>query len=728
MAQTINIANIKIGMKTEGGEYTRKELRDLQGILRESESPADKFHEKMKLLDKTLRDGSISAEQFAKAEEALAKKFGVLTYGMEQAAGEAKKLAEAEKIASEATRKLADEEANLARMITASMTPTQKMRQDVQALDKAFTQGKIDVNAYNQAIDHLAKKHGLEAVYANSAAEAERRKSEADKLATKTTKELAKASEEATRKAASLAAAEQAAIAKQQAAAMAANQQTMNSLKGLIGGYIGLSAAIGGIRASVKIAAEMEQTKIAFGVMMGSTADAKKALEDFKKLDVQSPINFAEFAKAGKTLLQFGVGANQLTPVLSQLSAISLGNSEQFQSLSLAFGQVQANGRLMGQEVLQMVNAGFNPLQEISRTTGISMVELRKRMENGAISAEMVADAFKTATEAGGRFYGMNQQLEQSLAGQFAKLEGDIKASAIAIGTDLMPMIKSAVDLMRTLVVGTGSGPLGNIIRDFSKGWGFLISSVQGKAGEYLDALSEMSRAEFDAAADAEHAAWMKQQAMGKANEEAKKLAEEAKQRAKEEKEREAEYAKQDRIISDIKKQRDEYDKLTMSVEAYAEKQRKAAGYSSQELKIAENFDKMIKQEQERKKTVEEIAKIEQDMLSPKQKALDEMKRIQSMYDQLTPEQQQGAQGQALKAKQQEISMSFAKGSMSEFAANIAPALKAGTVEAYQFMLQQNAKSREAAEMKRIQEDLLTEARNTRRLAEQAPQIRLARN
>ena len=322
----------------------------------------------------------------------------------------------------------------------------------------------------------------------------------------------------------------------------------------------------------------------------------------------------------------------------------------------------------------------------------------------------------------------MNQQLEQSLAGQFAKLEGDIKASAIAIGTDLMPMIKSAVDLMRTLVVGTGSGPLGNIIRDFSKGWGFLISSVQGKAGEYLDALSEMSRAEFDAAADAEHAAWMKQQAMGKANEEAKKLAEEAKQRAKEEKEREAEYAKQDRIISDIKKQRDEYDKLTMSVEAYAEKQRKAAGYSSQDLKIAENFDKMIKQEQERKKTVEEIAKIEQDMLSPKQKALDEMKRIQSMYDQLTPEQQQGAQGQALKAKQQEISMSFAKGSMSEFAANIAPALKAGTVEAYQFMLQQNAKSREAAEMKRIQEDLLTEARNTRRLAEQAPQIRLARN
>ena len=136
----------------------------------------------------------------------------------------------------------------------------------------------------------------------------------------------------------------------------------------------------------------------------------------------------------------------------------------------------------------------------------------------------------------------------------------------------------------------------------------------------------------------------------------------------------------------------------------------------------------MIKQEQERKKTVEEIAKIEQDMLSPKQKALDEMKRIQAMYDQLTPEQQQGAQGQALKAKQQEISMSFAKGSMSEFAANIAPALKAGTVEAYQFMLQQNAKSQEAAAMRLIQQQLLEESRKANEMNRNAPRIQLARN
>ena len=619
----------------------------------------------------------------------------------------------------------------ITRTVKASESPMQKMAKDVALLDRVFAAGGISAQTYNQAVDALAKKHGLEAIYANAAADAERKKAEADKLATQSAKELSKATEDAARKSAQRAAAEQAAIAKQQAATMAANQQTLNSLKGLIGGYLGLSAAFNGIKSSIKIAAEMEQTKIAFGVMMGSTQEAKKTLDDFKKLDIQSPINFADFAKAGKTMLQFGVTADQLTPMLSRMSAISLGNSEQFQSLALAFGQVEANGRLMGQEVLQMVNAGFNPLQEISRTTGISMVELKKRMEAGAISSKMVADAFKTATEAGGRFYGMNQKLEESLAGQFAKLEGDIKASAIAIGSELIPITMTFVELLRT-GISSIEKPFSYNLGLFSKGWAFLINYAQGKSNEYLATLDDMARAEFDAAADAEHANWMKQQALNKTNEEAKKLAEEAQQRAKQEeaiqKAAQLEEDRKGKVINDIKKMREEYDKLTMSSEAFAQKQREAAGYNAQELKIAENFDKMIKAEQERKNTVEEIAKIENDMLSPRQKAMDEMMRLRDLYNQLTPEQQQGTQGAALKAKEQQLSASFAKESMSGFAANIAPALKSGTIEAFQFMQQQNAKSQEAAELKKIQQDLLEESRKANRFNEQAPQIRLARN
>ena len=82
-------------------------------------------------------------------------------------------------------------------------------------------------------------------------------------------------------------------------------------------------------------------------------------------------------------------------PTLKQIGDISMGNAERFNSLALAFAQMSATGRLMGQELLQMVNAGFNPLKTMSETTGKSMETLKDEMSKGAISADMVAKALR---------------------------------------------------------------------------------------------------------------------------------------------------------------------------------------------------------------------------------------------------------------------------------------------------------------------------------------------
>jgi len=168
-----------------------------------------------------------------------------------------------------------------------------------------------------------------------------------------------------------------------------------------------------------------------------------------RKLDQSSPLNFEDFQQAGKTMLGFGLSADEATKRMEQLSAISLGNSDRFSQLSLAFSQTTAAGRLMGQEVLQFVNAGFNPLQQISQMTGESMAELKARMEAGGISVEEVGRAFDRATGKGGLFDGMNQKLADSTAGQLAKLQGDFTAIARGIGEGLNPALRDAVDLLR---------------------------------------------------------------------------------------------------------------------------------------------------------------------------------------------------------------------------------------------------------------------------------------
>jgi hypothetical protein len=62
-----------------------------------------------------------------------------------------------------------------------------------------------------------------------------------------------------------------------------------------------------------------------------------------------------------------------------------------------------------------------------------------------------------------------------------------------------------------------------------------------------------------------------------------------------------------------------------------------------------------------------------------------------------------------------------------EIAKNIAPTLKAGTKEAFTFMQQENAKSKQQAEQKKLAEDLLAETKKQTLLAENAPRLAFRR-
>jgi tape measure domain-containing protein len=713
MTQTINIANIKVGYNVEelrkNGQFTRNELNSIARTLKESETPLDKYAAKMQLLDKAYAAGGMSAEAFAQAQEHLAKKFGVMTYAMEEAAQNERKLAAEAKAAADAQAELAKEAADLARILQQSETPMQRMHREVQALDRAFTQGKIDIYQYNQAVDAMAKKHGLEAIYADRAKAAEEGLARVVKMATGMVKENTQAKQES----------------------IAVTNTATSSLARMAMGYVGFGVAANAVKSTIKIASEMEQAQVAFEVMTDSGIKARQLMADFKKLDVESPINFADFARAGKTLLQFGVTADNIRPTLQRLSAISLGNPEQFQSLALAFGQVQANGKLMGQEVLQMVNAGFNPLQEISRTTGMSMEELRKKMEQGSISAQMVADAFKSATEEGGRFAGMNEKLAATLSGQFAKAGGDVKALAIDIGNQLTPAVTALLEAFRTQASGAGTQKLTEGLGTFAKGWGFLVSYAQGKSNEYLLNLNELARAEEDAIANAMHAEWMRLENKKKVDAEAGKLAEQAKQRAEEEaaaeKARAAE-AKADQLrkkqIEEMKSLRDQYDQLTMSENEYMAAKQKAAGYSENDIKRYQTLNKLVEEAKQKKQAEQDAERAKQGMASPQEQLQAELQRIEGMVSLGPDKGLSRVQGDKLAM---EAAMRFGTQSGQEIAKNIAPTLKAGTKEAFTFMQQENAKSKQQAEQKKLAEDLLAEAKKANELAEAAPRLAFRR-
>lgn len=229
----------------------------------------------------------------------------------------------------------------------------------------------------------------------------------------------------------------------------------LGSLGGSLGSLKGLTVAAAAGFAAMKLkdygqyalqtAASFEQLAISFRVMTGSAQTGQELTDAIIKLGAETPMTAQQLSKAAQLLLSFGESAGNIIPDLKLLGDITGGEVNRFNQLSLAFAQVGANGKLMGQDLLQMVNAGFNPLQIMSQTTGKSMGELRKEMEEGRISFQMVAQAMKDAASEGGRYFGLMEQQSQSLNGLLSTMGDTWEQVAKNIGDLFLPVAKSAV-------------------------------------------------------------------------------------------------------------------------------------------------------------------------------------------------------------------------------------------------------------------------------------------
>jgi tape measure domain-containing protein len=210
--------------------------------------------------------------------------------------------------------------------------------------------------------------------------------------------------------------------------------------------YIGIQQAIRGGKAFVQLGLDMEQTRAKFEVLLGSMEKGNKMIAEIQDYSASSVFDQGTLARNAETLLGFNVEAGKTVDVLKMIGDISMGDKQRMSSLTLAFAQMSSAGRLTGQDLLQMINAGFNPLSEISVKTGKSLVDLRKDMEAGVISSQMVEDAFRSATSEGGKFYGMMEKMSESGQGKITKMLGIFQNKLTEFSERLSPVIAKIAD------------------------------------------------------------------------------------------------------------------------------------------------------------------------------------------------------------------------------------------------------------------------------------------
>lgn len=224
----------------------------------------------------------------------------------------------------------------------------------------------------------------------------------------------------------------------------------MKGISATILGGMGLKELAGNI---ISVRAEFESMETSLKVLLGGSQERLDSIMgQIKEYALASPLNTKDMVGAVQMMTSFGIEAEKSIDYLKAIGDISMGDAGKFNSLSLAFSQMSSAGKLMGQDLMQMVNAGFNPLEEMARKTGKSIGQLKEEMSKGAITSQMVQDAFISATSAGGKFFGMADEGSKTLNGQISMLQESFDNMFNEIGEKGEGIVMSAVQAGTYLV------------------------------------------------------------------------------------------------------------------------------------------------------------------------------------------------------------------------------------------------------------------------------------
>lgn len=235
--------------------------------------------------------------------------------------------------------------------------------------------------------------------------------------------------------------------------------RSLNTEIGSLIGPLTLGAAVVGVGALTKkivdLGAEMEQTRISFTTFLGDADKANKLIKELNQFANVTPFDNEQVIKASRTLLAFGINNKDIIPTMRILGDVAAGTGKDLSELGVIYGQIRGAGRLMGQDLLQLINAGFNPLQTISKNTGKSMSLLKDEMRKGKISFQQVRQAFVDATGEGGLFNNLMKKQSKSAKGLASTFKGKLQLAMIKHGEiwskKLVPVYKTGIGLIDKL-------------------------------------------------------------------------------------------------------------------------------------------------------------------------------------------------------------------------------------------------------------------------------------
>ena len=205
-------------------------------------------------------------------------------------------------------------------------------------------------------------------------------------------------------------------------------------------GFAAAAVAMGALGlASVKMAGEMQANKRAFATLLGDSQQAEKFLGELARFAAETPFELPGLVTASKKLLAYGFAVQDIIPMMAAIgdAAAMLGmGQEGIDRMTLAIGQMQAKGKVSGEEMRQLAEAGVPAWKFLADAIGKDIPTAMKLAEAGAINSTTGINALLTGMQS--RFKGGMEGLSQEIPGLFSTIKDNVAAVMREIGDKII--------------------------------------------------------------------------------------------------------------------------------------------------------------------------------------------------------------------------------------------------------------------------------------------------
>lgn len=198
--------------------------------------------------------------------------------------------------------------------------------------------------------------------------------------------------------------------------------------------------------------AEFQKLETAFTTFLGSEEAAGKLMQQITHTAAIAPFDLTEVAEGARTLLAFGVAAEDVNKTIVSLGDIAGGLSKPLGDIISLYASAISKPSVETSDIEQIMSNGIPVVKELARQFDVAESAVLDLVSAGEVSSDSIKKAFESMTAEGSMFGGFMEAQSETISGKIVGIQSAVDAMFNEIGSSADGIVNLTLDATNTII------------------------------------------------------------------------------------------------------------------------------------------------------------------------------------------------------------------------------------------------------------------------------------